>query len=256
MPLEVEWRSRRLPNSIERGRNCARGFSESRPLSRSLPRLLLFPDHRATPTADVAVNLLVEQHQKKTLSNGHGASAGRAEQLARLQVFKVLLLLRRNHQNREPSGLSCLSDQHFAEVLAQQQLQNRPRPHPRRVRRPLLPCGCGRFHGPSPSNRPQTGPQNGGTCFLRVPGSSRQAGACDGSPGAASHAALRHGSSSVFDKGGLAFCDGVQFHRPAHSGNWRKHTREQVDAVCSEYTFVTTNGRRRAQRSKLSFQYL
>ena len=55
------------------------------------------------------------------LSHWHGAFAGRAEELARLQIFKILLFVRRHHQNREPSTLSCVSHQHFAEFLAQQQ---------------------------------------------------------------------------------------------------------------------------------------
>ena len=121
-----QWRSRRLPNSIVRGRNRARGFSESRPLSRSLPRLLLLPHLRATPGADVAVNFLIEQHQQKTLSHRHGASAVRAEEFARLQVFKILLLVRWHHQSREPLTLSCPSHHHFAEVLAQHQHPKRP----------------------------------------------------------------------------------------------------------------------------------
>ena len=100
--------------------------SESRPLSRSLPRLLLFPHRRATPGAVVAVNFFVEQHQQKTLSHWHGAFAGRAEELARLQIFKILLFVRRHHQNREPSTSSWLSHYHFAEVLVQQQ-RRKPR---------------------------------------------------------------------------------------------------------------------------------
>jgi len=115
-----------LPNSIERGRNCARGPSDSRPLGWLPPRLLLLPHHRATPTADIAVNLLVEQHQKETLSHRHGAFAGRAEEFARLQVFKILLSLRRSHQNRDPSSLSRLSHHHFAEILAQRQPRKGP----------------------------------------------------------------------------------------------------------------------------------
>ena len=69
---------------------------------------------------------LYEQHQKKTLSHWHGAFAGRAEELARLQVFKILLFVRPRHQNRELSTLSCVSHHHFAEILAQQQCPKRP----------------------------------------------------------------------------------------------------------------------------------
>ena len=76
------------------------GPSDSRPLSRSPPRLLLFPHRRAAPSADVVVNLLIEQHQKETLSHWHGAFAGRAENLARFQVFKILLSVRRHHRLR------------------------------------------------------------------------------------------------------------------------------------------------------------
>jgi hypothetical protein len=102
----------------------ARGCpSDSRPLSRSPPGLLLFPHHRATPSADVIENFFIEQHQEKTLSHWHGAFAGRAEELARLQVFEILLSVRRRHQNREPSTLSCVSHHYFAEVLAQQQVK-------------------------------------------------------------------------------------------------------------------------------------
>jgi hypothetical protein len=75
------------------GKNCARRRSDSRPLGRTPPRLLLFPHHGATPSADVVEHLFVEQDQKKTLSHWHGALAGRAEQLACLQLFKILLLL-------------------------------------------------------------------------------------------------------------------------------------------------------------------
>ena len=104
-----------------------RGYpSASRGLNRSPPRLLLFPHYRATPSADVVENFFIEQHQEKTLSHWHGAFAGRAEELARLQVFKILLFVRWHHQNREPSILSCVSHHYFAEVLAQQQCPKRP----------------------------------------------------------------------------------------------------------------------------------
>jgi hypothetical protein len=36
------------------------------------------------------------------------------------------LFVRRHHQNREPSTSSCVSHQHFAELLAQQQRPKRP----------------------------------------------------------------------------------------------------------------------------------
>ena len=111
---------------IECGRNRALRASDSRPLSRSLPRLLLFPHHRAAPRADVAEDFLVEQHQKKTLSHWHGGFAGRTEELARLQVFKIFFLVPRYHHNRGPSNLSCLRHNHFAELLAQQQRRKRP----------------------------------------------------------------------------------------------------------------------------------
>jgi hypothetical protein len=64
--------------------------------------------------------------EEKALSHRHGALASRAEELARLQVFKILLSLRRHHQSREPLTLSCPSDHHFAEVLAQRQPRKRP----------------------------------------------------------------------------------------------------------------------------------
>ena len=112
----------------------------------SPPRLLLFPHRRAAPSADVVVNLLIEQHQKETLSHWHGAFAGRAEKLARFQVFKILFLDRRHHRNRDPSSLSCLSHHHFAEVLAQQ--QRRKRPDDGRVRVTVPGVTAGELHPP------------------------------------------------------------------------------------------------------------
>jgi len=69
---------------IESGRNLARHPLDSRPLSRSPPRLPLFPHRRATPSADVIEDFFVEQHQEKALSHWHGTFAGRAEEQARL----------------------------------------------------------------------------------------------------------------------------------------------------------------------------
>jgi hypothetical protein len=92
--------------AVKRGRNRARGPSGSRQAG---PRLLLLPHRRAAPGADVLVNLLVEQHQKETLSHRHGAFAGRAEKLARFQAFKILLSVRRHHRLRQGlAQLSCL----------------------------------------------------------------------------------------------------------------------------------------------------
>ena len=102
------WRNRAF-YGVECGRNCARRPSDSRPLRGTPPRLLLFPHHGATPSADVVEHLFVEQHQEKTLSHWHGALAGRAEQLARLQAFEILLLLW--------SHLSCLSVPSFCRSL-------------------------------------------------------------------------------------------------------------------------------------------
>jgi hypothetical protein len=99
--------------------------SDSRPLSRFLPRLLLFSYHRATPGADVIENLFVEQHKKKALTHRHGAFAGRAEELACLQVLEILLLVRPHHRNRKPSTMSCVSHNHFAEVLSRRQCSKR-----------------------------------------------------------------------------------------------------------------------------------
>ena len=131
---------------IESGRNLARHPLDSRPLSRSPPRLLLFPHRRATPGADVIEDFLVEQHQEKALSHWHGTFAGRAEEQARLQVFKILLLLRRRHRNRHPSSFSCLSHHHFAQVLAQH--QRRKRPDDTRVRLTVPGVPAGELHPP------------------------------------------------------------------------------------------------------------
>jgi hypothetical protein len=51
------------------------------------------------------------------------------------------LLLRRHHQNRDPSSLSCLSHHHFAEVLAKQQRRKRPDDTCVRVTVPGVPDG-------------------------------------------------------------------------------------------------------------------
>jgi len=134
---------------IESGRNLARHPLDSRPLSRSPPRLLLFPHRRATPSADVIEDFFVEQHQEKALSHWHGTFAGRAEEQARLQVFKILLLLRRRHHNRDPSSLPCLSHHHFAQVLVQQ--QRRKRPDDIRVRLTVPGVTAGELHPPQKS---------------------------------------------------------------------------------------------------------
>ncbi len=111
------WRNRAF-YGVECGRNCARRPSDSRPLRGTPPRLLLFPHHGATPSADESNISLSSSTRKRRFRTG----------MARLQVGQNSWLASNSSKSfccsRRTSLLS--SYHHFAGVSWQQQRRKPP----------------------------------------------------------------------------------------------------------------------------------